>query len=97
MRSTVIAVVLCLSAAAAAARCVTQAPAAGTGHAGPELINAATPNARALPWDDEPPADPPMTAAARAGEHPAAGPPMILAALALMSGIALRRSSGRMR
>jgi hypothetical protein len=100
MRSTVIAVALCLSAAAATAQCVAQAPAAAAERPGPELIRtaAADTRAQALPADDGLPAIDDIAAAKPA--HPysrRAGPAMLLAALALMSGIALRRLSARMQ
>lgn len=101
MRSTVIAVVLCLSAATAAAQCVAKAPVAGVDRARLELIKTAAADSRtpALPQDDGLPAiQETRSAASSPGPHShRSGPAMLLAALALMSGIALRRFSARMQ
>lgn len=92
MQREVLAIVLCILAQAASAQCV--APSAKPATATPtaaraELIKTAAAGTR----DDEPPA---MTAHSRVKEqqqdHPRrGGTAMLLAALALMSGIALRR------
>lgn len=99
MRSPVIAIVLCIFSAAASAQCVAQAPLAAAVRPGGELIKtaAAGTRERALPADDGVPAIRETAAAAKRGEDQpprrAAGPAMLLAALAVMSGIALRRYS----
>ncbi|HXD42000.1 MAG TPA: hypothetical protein VN649_15640 [Ramlibacter sp.] len=97
MRS-VIAIVLCILAASAAAQCPSQAQVAQAARPSPELIKtaaAATHTEQALAAEDGLPAAG-DTASATApksdgkGSH-RAGPAMLLAAVALMSGIALRR------
>ena len=100
MRSTVIALALCMSAAAATAQCVAQAPAAAAEAPGPELIRtaAAGTRAQALPADDGLPMIENTAPAKPADPYSRrAGPAMLLAALALISGIALRRISARMQ
>ena len=104
MRSPVIAIVLCIASAAAAAQCVAQQPAEPTAtpvaatrpgpdpkKPSPELIKTAgavthdAPVMRATPAPDK-----------NAGDSSdRSGTAMLLAALAVMSGIALRRFSSR--
>ena len=108
MRTTVTAVIFSIFASAAAAQCVTQAqaqaqaqaPAAGA--AQPQLIRtaAAATRQQALAPDDGLGVTRQTAAAAKnpEKEYPRrAGPGMLLAALALMSGIALRRFSAGMK
>lgn len=102
MRNSVIAIVLCFFAAAASAQCVAQAPAAGTEQPEAGMIKtAATPSQaqQKLPMDDGPPvlteAAPPATSSEQ--EPRRAGPAMVLAAVAAMSAIALRRYGSRMQ
>lgn len=98
MRSTVTAVVLCTFAAAAAAQCIAQAPVADAAQPGAELIKsaAAGTHQQPLPLDDV--VRQTATAAKTGENHPRrGGPAMLLAAVALMSGIALRRFSARMQ
>lgn len=109
MRSSVIAIVLCLSAAAANAQAPVGTRVAQPARTGTELIktsagahdasaaDAQTPAAQGLPIDDglptlreAAPAEKP-----KAKQHRRAGPAMLLAAVAVMSGIALRRYSTR--
>jgi hypothetical protein len=103
MQRAVTAIVLCVLAQTAAAQCVAtpvkqniqNAPAGATApRAGGELIKAAAAGTR----DDAPPV-PRATMSARAtneDDHPHRGSTaMLLAALALMSGIALRRYGSR--
>jgi len=101
MRRSVIAIFLCISAATAGAQCVTRTPAAaGTAHPGAELIktSAARGHEPTLPVDDGLPAAQVAPMAKRDEEPPRrAGPAMLLAAVAVMSGIALRRYSSRMQ
>ena len=91
MHTSLTTLVLCLAAHVASAQCVNSAPAstAAAPVQGMELIKTAAAGTRD---DDAPPA---MTARAHANgaqEHPRrGGTAMLLAALALMSGIALRR------
>jgi cytochrome c5 len=106
MRSPVIAIVLCIVSAAAVAQCVAQPPTATVATAtpaalarpgpdpkkpGPELIKTAgavthdAPAMRATPSPEKADGEPPRRT----------GSAMLLAALALMSGIALRRFSAR--
>jgi hypothetical protein len=102
MRSSVISIVLCVMVEAAAAQCVAQAPVAVAPitvapvakgqHPGGELIQTAAAGTREGPAAFQP--------AARATSdnetHPRrTGSAMLLAALALMSGIALRRYNSR--
>jgi hypothetical protein len=107
MRSSVISIVLCVVVEAAAAQCVAQAPmavapvaaapvtmapAAKAPHPGGELIQTAAAGTREGPRAFQ------SAAPARSeGEsHPRrTGSAMLLAALALMSGIALRRLNSR--
>ncbi len=119
MRSSVIAIVLCLSAVAAHAQCAAQASVAGSARTGPELIKTSTrgphmrapaeqapaaqapteqaPAEQALPADDEAPTlhEAAPTAKTNDKQPRRADPAMMLAAVALMSGIALRRYSAR--
>ncbi len=109
MRSSVIAIVLCLSAAAANAQCAGQASVAGGARTGPELVRTSsaaphtgpsadqTPADQNLPADDELPGLQEATPAPKTNDkqHRHAGPGMLLAAVAVMSGIALRRFSAR--
>jgi hypothetical protein len=94
MRSSVTAIVFCIFAATAAAQCVTQAPVARVARPGPELIKTASagmPAGRDLSAQDEVPVIGETAAAKDDGKHHRrAGSAMLLAALALMSGIALR-------
>jgi hypothetical protein len=100
MRSTVIAIVLCLSAAAAAAQCIPQETIARDMRPAPELIKTSGGDSRtqALPQDDGLPAvthSPDATPSVEDSRR--TSPEMLFAALALMSGIALRRFSARMQ
>jgi hypothetical protein len=109
MRSSVIAIVLCLSAAAANAQCAAPASVAGNARTGPELIRTSsaathtktstdqTPTDQNLPADDGLPGLQEATPAPKTDDkqHRHAGPAMMLAAVAVMSGIALRRFSAR--
>ena len=102
MRSPVIAIVLCIVSAAAVAQCVAQPPAVtaavtapaarpgpDTKKPSPELIKTA-----GAVTHDAPAMRP--TPSAETGDRPRrTGSAMLLAALALMSGIALRRYSAR--
>lgn len=103
MRSPLIAIVLCAGCAVASAQCVTSAPVpaptparqakADPAHPAPELIG----TAGAVTRDT---ASVIRTAVPRAAqapdEHPhRTGSAMLLAAVAVMSGIALRRYSAR--
>ena len=94
MRSSIIAIVLCSFTAAAAAQCVAQTPVAAAARPEAELIKtaAAATRERALAADDGPSVRRETAAAAKTPEqHPRrAGAGMLLAAVALMSGIALR-------
>jgi hypothetical protein len=103
MRSSVISIILCVIVDAAAAQCVapapvgvapvTIAPTAKSPRTGGELIQTAAAGTREVA-----PAFQPAPRAASDGEsHPRrTGSAMLLAALALMSGIALRRlNSGK--
>jgi hypothetical protein len=103
MRSSVISIILCVVVDAAAAQCVapapvgvapvTIAPTAKSPRTGGELIQTAAAGTR-----EAPPVFQPAPRAASDGEsHPRrTGSAMLLAALALMSGIALRRlNSGK--
>jgi cell division septation protein DedD len=103
MRSTVISIILCVVVDAAAAQCVAQPPVAiapvtvaavaKSPHPGGELIQTAAAGTREVP-----PSFQPAPRATSEGEsHPRrTGSAMLLAALALMSGIALRRlNSGK--
>src|SRR6186713_441404 len=96
MRSSVIAIVLCIFAASANAQCPSQAPVARVAHPGPELIKTAaagTQTEQALAAEDGLPVVSETSTAPQGDEksHRRAGPAMLLAAVALMSGIALRR------
>jgi hypothetical protein len=101
MRRPVIAILLCICAAAASAQCATQAAAAGRTRAGAELIKiGATTREQTLPADDGLPSVHEQATAAKSTDKPQprrAGAAMLLAAVALMSGIALRRFSAHMR
>jgi hypothetical protein len=100
MRTTVTAVVLSMFASVAAAQCVAQAPAAGAAQHGPQLIKTATAAAhdQALNPDDGPEALRQTASNSREKQHPRrTGGAMLLAAVALMSGIALRRFSAGMK
>jgi hypothetical protein len=102
MRSSVISIALCVMAQAAAAQCVAQppvavapvtiAPAAKAPHAGGELIQTAAAGTREGPANFQPAA----RASGDGDPHPRrTGSAMLFAALALMSGIALRRLNSR--
>jgi hypothetical protein len=106
MRSSFIAIVLYIFAAAAGAQCAGQQSLAGAASApktpvahqqsGTELIKISTGrpgSEQALPADDGIPSVHETTAAAKPAQEPErpAGPAMMLAAVAVMSGIALRR------
>jgi hypothetical protein len=105
MRSPVIAIVLCIASAAAGAQCVAQQPAephtttpVATARPGPdpkkpspELIKTAGAVTHDTPVMRATPAPAPGK---NAGEH-RSGTAMLLAVLAVMSGIALRRFSSR--
>jgi hypothetical protein len=100
MRSPVIAIVLCIFAASAAAQCASQAPVAQAARPRPELIKTAVagthPEQGPAVEDGLPVIS--ATAAATKSDHKSsrrAGPAMLLAAVALMSGIALRRYIAR--
>jgi hypothetical protein len=110
MRNTVTAIVLCIFAAAAGAQCVAQAQVPGAANAqiastarpGAELIktSAVRTNNEQLPVDDGLPElrEAAPAAKSKEGEQPRhAGPAMLLAAVAVMSGIALRRYGARMQ
>jgi len=104
MRSSVISIVLCVVVKAAAAQCVapaptpvaagapvTIAPAAKAPHTG-ELIQTAAAGTR----EGAPGFQPAARARTEGEPHPRrTGSAMLLAALALMSGIALRRLNSR--
>jgi hypothetical protein len=108
MQREVTAIVLCILAQAASAQCVAPAapvvkesvraaaaaPAQNAARRGGELITAAAAGTRD---DAPPPVRETMSARAAEGEdHPhRGGTAMLLAALALMSGIALRRYGAR--
>jgi hypothetical protein len=88
MNSSLTAVVLCIFSQAALAQCVDSRPVAGAVRGG-ELITTA-----AAGTHDAPPVARENSASGSAGEEESSrrgGPAMLLAALALMSGIALRR------
>jgi hypothetical protein len=101
MRSFYIAIVLCAFAGVASAQCIAQGPAAAAAtqqmgaaaSSGGELIKSAS-----AATHDEASAPRPSAAPAARTEpgdgHGRTGPAMLFAALALMSGIALRRYSG---
>jgi hypothetical protein len=102
MRSSVISIVLCVAVEAAAAQCVAQAPiaaapvtvapAAKAPRTGGELIQTAAAGTRERPAAFRPAPQ----ATAPGDSHPRrTGSAMLLAALALMSGIALRRYNSR--
>jgi hypothetical protein len=106
MRSSIIAVVLALSAATAAAQCVAQTPAAVSAAASPsvpaaprggELIASAVAATHDEIMVMRPVANGPKPTTAIFGgdknDHRTGGA-MLFAAVALMSGIALRRYSG---
>jgi hypothetical protein len=109
MRSSVISIALCVVVEAAAAQCVAQAPvavapaavapvtiapAAKAPHSGGELIQTAAAGTREGPTAFRPPA----RGTSEGESHPRrTGSAMLLAALALMSGIALRRLNSRPR
>jgi hypothetical protein len=102
MRSSMIAFVLCIFAASAFAQCAPQASVAKTARPVPELIKTAaagTHPEQALAAEDGLPAISETAGAAKSDEkdHRRAGPAMLLAALALMSGIALRRYFAHMQ
>jgi small neutral amino acid transporter SnatA (MarC family) len=101
MRTTVIAFVLCIFASAAAAQCVAQSPATAAARPNPELIKTASAATRpiSLPLDDGPPTIGKTSTVAKTDDkNPRhTGSAMLLAALAVMSGIALRRFSARMQ
>jgi hypothetical protein len=95
MYRSLTAVVLCIFSQAALAQCVDSRPVAGTVRTGGELITTA-----AAGTHDVPPIAREDSASGSAGEgeqHRRGGPAMLLAALALMSGIALRRSGANDR
>lgn len=104
MRNPVIAIVLCFLAAAAGAQCVAEAPVADTGQPRAGWIGTSAPDTRMqreLPMDDE---EPPVLLreaapeAKRGDDQPRrSGPAMVLAVVAVMSGIALRRYGARLR
>ena len=108
MRSSVIAIVLCLSAAAAIAQAPAGASVAPTARTGLEPMNrtsgthdaaaaARAAAAQALPMDDGVPNSREAAPADKPDgkKHRRTGPAMLLAAVAVMSGIALRRYSAR--
>jgi|SRR6185369_16825366 len=102
MRSSVIAIVLCIFAASAAAQCAPQASVAQTARPGPELIKSAaagTHPEQVLAVEDGLPVITESAAAANSDGKSSrrAGPAMLLAAVALMSGIALRRYIARLK
>lgn len=101
MRRSVIAILLCVFAAAASAQCVAQAPLAGGTRPGAELVKTAgAAREQTLPADDGLAAVHEATIASKSPDKQPprrAGPAMLLAAVALMSGIALRRFSAHMR
>jgi hypothetical protein len=88
MYSSLTAVVLCICSQAALAQCVDSRPVGGAVRGGELITTAAAGTHDAAPIALE------KSASATAGEeetHRRGGPAMLLAALALMSGIALRR------
>jgi hypothetical protein len=103
MRSSVIAIVLCIAAASAAAQCASKAPVAQAARPGtPELIKTATAGThpgQALAAEDGPPAISQTATAAKSDDKPhrGAGAVMLLAAVAVMSGIVLRRYIARLQ
>jgi hypothetical protein len=105
MRNSVIAIVLCVLAAAAGARCVEQALAPGVEQAGGAVMTKASATTAAAGTQQELPMDdgPPVTRASAPQEESdeqqprGTGTAMVLAAVAVMSGIALRRYGSRMR
>jgi hypothetical protein len=100
MRSSVIAIILCIFAASAAAQCPSQAPVVQAARPRPELIKtaaAATHTEQGLAAEDGLPAIRETATATKSDQKSSrrAGPAMLLAAVALMSGIALRRYFAR--
>jgi len=100
MRSSVIAIVLCIFAASAAAQCASQATVAQAARPSPELIKTAAAGMHPEPGlavEDGLPVISETATATKSEQKssPRAGPAMLLAAVALMSGIALRRYFAR--